>query len=93
MARMHDDIHDFVSDYANSAWDLITPGTGPVELSPSEYFRFCHASYRVELVYMVLWYLYRVPRREEVYPWLFSKHAPWGERTARLRVPAPRSSV
>jgi hypothetical protein len=73
MGRTHDVIHAFTTDYASSAWHLISPGTSAIDLSPTEYFRFCHAFYRIELIYTLQ---RRVPPAE-THPWLFSKHAPW----------------
>jgi hypothetical protein len=44
-------------------------------LSPTEYFRFCCAFYRVELFCT----LFRSGAFEDdMNPWFFSRHAPWG---------------
>ena len=52
MGRTHDAIHALATGFATSAWQRISsPSTTSVVLSPTEYFRFCRAFYRVELFY------------------------------------------
>jgi hypothetical protein len=73
ISRIHDVIHAFATDFANSAWHRISPETSVIDLSPSEYFRFCHAFYRIELIYT----LQRHTPPVETYHWFFFKHASW----------------
>jgi hypothetical protein len=75
MARTHDVIHAFATGFATSAWQRISPSTtASVALSPTEYFRFCRAFYRVELFYI----LFRNGGFEgTLNPWFFWRHHLW----------------
>lgn len=54
---------------ASSAWDRIFPsGTGAVDLSPEEYFRFYHVFYRIEFIYTIFRHRALLA---ETYPWFF----------------------
>ncbi|KAH6618377.1 hypothetical protein B0J18DRAFT_437206 [Chaetomium sp. MPI-SDFR-AT-0129] len=75
MSLTHDTIHTLAMDFATKAHALIPPfPTCTPVLSPSEYFRFCRAFYRVELFYIM--------SREYEFEALtqslfFSRHHPW----------------
>ncbi|KAI1456017.1 hypothetical protein F4805DRAFT_433580 [Annulohypoxylon moriforme] len=56
MGHIHGVIHDLATDFASSAWTLLSKDqgsevAGSLTLSPAEYFRFCRAFYRVELYF------------------------------------------
>jgi hypothetical protein len=78
MAGTHDAIHALATDFAASAWTRISSSPSApksMALSPTEYFRFCCAFYRVELFCT----LFRSGAFEDdMNPWFFSRHAPWG---------------
>ncbi len=75
MSRKHDAIHAFATGFATSAWHRISPSaTASVVLSPTEYFRFCRAFYRIELFYA----LFRDSEFELSTNLLFFwRHHPW----------------
>ncbi|KAK4097338.1 hypothetical protein N658DRAFT_292857 [Parathielavia hyrcaniae] len=84
MSRTHDVIHAFAIDFATRALDGISAraektgnsASGEVALSPSEYFRFCRALYRVELFYTMFW---DGPPAVSINKanWFFFRHPPW----------------
>ena len=75
MGRVHDAIHALATGFATSAWQRISPSaTASVVLSPTEYFRFCRAFYRVELFYT----LFRDSGFEDSLNFLFFwRYHPW----------------
>ncbi len=75
MGRTHDAIHALATGFATSAWHRISPSaTASVVLSPTEYFRFCRAFYRIELFYA----LFRDSEFELSTNLLFFwRHHPW----------------
>ncbi|KAK1958615.1 hypothetical protein LY78DRAFT_674291 [Colletotrichum sublineola] len=90
MARTHDVIYGFAYKFATEAWhrfhgDEEGSTFTSVTLSPTEYFRFCRAFYRVELFYNLFSEKVLIVDRqiqssgvkEGINPWFFSKHTPW----------------
>jgi len=74
MSRTHDAIHALATHFATSAQERISNGTTSTALSPTEYFRFCRAFYRVELFYTI----FRDGGFDDwMKPWFFSRHPPW----------------
>ncbi|KAK4465897.1 hypothetical protein QBC42DRAFT_283058 [Cladorrhinum samala] len=78
MGRTHDAIHTLARSFARSALRGISPQSASstsINLSPSEYFRFCSAFYRAEMFYK----LFQGPAFEDNMhaALFFSRHPPW----------------
>ncbi|KAK1985820.1 hypothetical protein LZ30DRAFT_707208 [Colletotrichum cereale] len=90
MARTHSAIHSAASKFATEAWrrlhrDEEASTFTSVTLSPTEYFRFCRAFYRVDLFYslfseemhIVNGVIQSSALKEGMNPWFFLRHTPW----------------
>jgi hypothetical protein len=78
MGRTHDAIHAMASDFAARALKGISrrSASASTALSPSEWFRFRRAFYRVELFYSI----FRdgaIETRVMTNPWFFARYSPW----------------
>ncbi len=74
MSRIHDAVHALATDFGARAQARISHLTTITAVSPTEYFRFCRALYRVELFYAIFQH---GDFDDKIKPWFLWKHQLW----------------